>query len=366
MKGGVVVECLNRFNAKMARTGSSIRGDKIKASKMILDETFYDDASFQSGVYFWRLGLLERDDYEDEDEIGIRIYKRTFSNANGWTCKFQTLTDTPVQIGDVIYCSDKQEYFLCTESFDVDGIHYQGKLTLCNWILRWQDKKGAIFAYPAYVINATQYNSGEQATRQYTIGSSQHMIKLPYDLNTVCIRSPQRFMLDRNYEDPITYQVTQNDTTTYNIGGRGIVLVTVLETPFNKEVDRIDLGICDYKDLSDLATDNSDSSNSSTDEPETQTIKSVIKYKSKTIKVGGSAKTFTAQFIDDDGVELDITPKWQIVCDFVDKLIVTESGNKISIATKDDSCVDEDFRLILTDSEDNYESSLIVSVVSLL
>ena len=56
MKGGVVVECLNRFNAKMARTGSSIRGDKIKASKMILDETFYDDASFQSGVYFWRLG----------------------------------------------------------------------------------------------------------------------------------------------------------------------------------------------------------------------------------------------------------------------------------------------------------------------
>ena len=237
---------------------------------------------------------------------------------------------------------------------------------MCNWILRWQDKKGAIFAYPAYVINATQYNSGEQATRQYTIGSSQHMIKLPYDLNTVCIRSPQRFMLDRNYEDPITYQVTQNDTTTYNIGGRGIVLVTVLETPFNKEVDRIDLGICDYKDLSDLATDNSDSSNSSTDEPETQTIKSVIKYKSKTIKVGGSAKTFTAQFIDDDGVELDITPKWQIVCDFVDKLIVTESGNKISIATKDDSCVDEDFRLILTDSEDNYESSLIVSVVSLL
>ena len=80
MKGGVVVECLNRFNAKMARTGSSIRGDKIKASKMILDETFYDDASFQSGVYFWRLGLLERDDYENEDEIGIRIYKRTFSN----------------------------------------------------------------------------------------------------------------------------------------------------------------------------------------------------------------------------------------------------------------------------------------------
>ena len=82
--------------------------------------------------------------------------------------------------------------------------------------------------------------------------------------------------------------------------------------------------------------------------------------------MGGSAKTFTAQFIDDDGVELDITPKWQIVCDFVDKLIVTESGNKISIATKDDSCVDEDFRLVLTDSEDNYESSLIVSVVSLL
>ena len=48
MNGGVVVKCLDRFRAKMARTGSSIREDKIKSSKMILDETFYDDASFQA------------------------------------------------------------------------------------------------------------------------------------------------------------------------------------------------------------------------------------------------------------------------------------------------------------------------------
>ena len=134
------------------------------------------------------------------------------------------------------------------------------------------------------------------------------------------------------------------------------------------ESEELDLGDFDVPEASEdiPSEDASEEVSFDMDEPETQTIKSVIKYKSKTIKVGGSAKTFTAQFIDDDGVELDITPKWQIVCDFVDKLIVTESGNKISIATKDDSCVDEDFRLVLTDSEDNYESSLIVSVVSLL
>lgn len=358
------MECLNRFKDRMNLNGASIREDKIKSGRMILDETFYDDASFQLSAYLWRLGLLEQEDYENEDKIGIRIYKRQFSNANGWTAKFQTLKDTPVVVGDIIYCADKQEYFLCTESFDIDGIHYQGKLTLCNWILRWQDEKGAIFAYPAFVINATQYNSGEQSTRQYTIGSSQHMIKLPYDKNTVCIRSPQRFMLDKNYDNPITYAVTQNDTVSFNIGEKGIVAITVLETPINRETDNIELGICDYREKADLATDNSDTNDSN--ETESQSIKSVIKYKTKMIKSGGSARTFTAQFVDDTGTELEISPKWEIVCGFADKLIVDQKDNKISIAINDSNYIDEDFKLVLTDTNGNYESSLIITIGSLL
>lgn len=361
------MECLNKFKVKMVRTGSSIREDKIKASRMILDQTFYDDASFQSGVYFWRLGLLEKEDYEKENTIAIRIYARKFSNANGWTCKFQTLNDTPVEVGDIVYCSEKQEYFLCTEVFDIDGIHYQGKFTLCNWILRWQDKSGKILAYPCYVINATQYNSGEQSTRQYTIGSSQHMIKLPCDENTVCIRTPQRFMLDKNFDDPITYQVTQNDTTTYNICGKGIVLVTVLETPINRETDNIELGICDYRIVENDTDDTTDNSGDETPETGDNNItKSVIKYSTKVIKSGGNAKTFTASFIDEEDNEVEVTPKWSIVYEYADRLNTKIVGNSIKISVDDDSLVDDDFKLVLTDENGDYESSIIITIKSLL
>lgn len=360
------MECLNRFKAKMSRTGSSIRDDMVKSSKMILDQTFYDDASFLSGVYFWRLGLLDEVDYVNESEIHIRIYKRNFSNANGWTAKFQTLADTPVQVGDIIYYSVEQEYFLCTESFNIDGIHYQGKLTLCNWILKWQNQKGNILQYPAFVVNSTQYNSGEQSTRQYTIGSSQHLIKLPCDNNTKIIRSPQRFMLDKNHEDPITYIVTQNDTVTYAIGKKGIVAITVLETPINRDTDNIELGICDYKVINtDDITDNSDGNIN----PETENnnvIKSSIKYSTKVIKSGGNAKTFTARFVDENNNEIEILPKWEIVCDFVNKLNTKMIGNSIKISVDDDSLVDDDFKLILTDENGNYMSSLIITIKSLL
>ena len=35
---------------------------------------------------------------------------------------------------------EHNEYFICRELYDIHGIHYQGKMTLCNWILKWQKK----------------------------------------------------------------------------------------------------------------------------------------------------------------------------------------------------------------------------------
>ena len=362
------MKCLDRFNAKMKRTGSSIREDKIRSSKMILDETFDDDASFQKNnlVYFWRLGLLDNEDYKNEIAIAIRLYERRSSNANGITVKFQTLFDTPVIVGDIIYCSKSQEYFICTESFNIDDIHWQGKFTYCNWVLQWQNGKGDILKYPCFDMNSTQYNSGEQSNKQYTIGSSQHIIKLPCDDNTVAIRSPQRFMLDKNYSNPISYIVTQNDTVTCNYGTKGIVVVTLLEHPVNKEIDRIDLGICDYKELNDFAKDNSNDNENGSSGSE-NVIKSVIEYKSKIIKSGGNAQTFVARFYDNKNNEVaDVIPKWNIMCDFSDKLIVKEFDNKIMISMDDDNFVDDDFKLTLSDDNGNYQSSVIVTIKSLL
>ena len=353
------MQCLNRFNKRMSLSGGSLREEYIFNTRELLNETFADDPSFMSNIYFWRLGLKE---YSHEKPIGIRLYGRGFSAANGVTVKFQTLYNTPVIVGDIIYDIDKDEYLICTEAFDVDGIHHEGKFTLCNWILKWQKKDGTILEYPCYDMNSTQYNSGEQSNRNFSIGSSQHMITLPYDENTVELSTPQRFYLDKAKDNPTTFIVTQNDTTSYNYGKKGLVKVTVYEHPNNPETDRQDLGICDYIDV--------DSSNVVEDVCCCKASKAIIEYSTTVIKSGGDSQMFIGKFYDEKDNEVtDIIPHWEIICDFYDKLIVKELDNGLSIGIDDDDYIDEDFKIILSDGNNESNilpSTLLVKIESLL
>ena len=339
----------------MALSGSSIRNEVIKNSQELLKETFADDPSFTAGIYFWQPSTHS---YADPNELPIRLYGRSFSNANGVVVKFQTLIDNPIVVGDMLYDSNDDEYLLCTESFNVDGVHWKGKFSLCNWILKWQNKYGDILEYPCVDINSTQYNSGEQASAKMTIGSSQHMATLPYDENTIAIKSPQRFFLDRDTETPTSFIVTQNDNTSMFFGKKGLVKITMLECERNNDTDRPDLGICDYFEKDELKTNNAD---------EKKVIRSVISYKTTTIKSGGSKQKFVGTFVDENGEEIDgISTNWEIICDFADSLIVDEEGNSLTIGVDDDSLIDEEFKLTLSDESGNYKSSIIIQIGSLL
>lgn len=360
------MQCLNRFNKRMALSGGSLREEYIFNTKQLLDETFADDPSFTCGIYFWRLGLKE---YRNENEIGIRLYGRSFSAANGVTVKFQTLYDTPVVVGDIIYDTKQGEYLICTEAFDIDGIHYKGKFTLCNWILKWQKKDGTILEYPCHDMNATQYNSGEQSNRNFIIGSSQHIIILPCDENTVELSTPQRFYLDKATNNPTSFIVTQNDTTSYNYGKKGLVRITVYEYPNNSATDRPDLGICDYIDVAnqnttEIAPINNVGVNSD------KAVKAFIDYDTTVIKSGGDSQMFIGKFYDEKGNEVQgVVPHWTVICPFSNKLIVKEFDNGLSIGIDDDTYIDEEFKLILSDENNDNNttpSSLLIRIESLL
>ena len=350
------MQCLSRFNKRMSLSGGSLREESIFNTRELLKETFADDPSFTFGVYFWKLGLKE---YQRETPVGIRLYDRSFSAANGVTVKFQTLYENPVVVGDVIYDSNEDEYLICTEAFNVDNIHYKGKFTLCNWILKWQKKDGTILEYPCYDMNSTQYNSGEQSNAHFTIGSSQHMITLPSDENTIALNTPQRFYLDKNIDNPTSFIVTQNDTTSHNYGKKGLVKVTVYEYPNNAETDRPDLGICDYIDV-DVKEDVCCC----------KVSKAVIEHQTTIIKSGGDSQMFIGKFYDKNGNEVtDVAPHWTIICDFSSKLQVKEFDNCLSIGIDDDSYIDEEFKLICSDGNSESEilsDALIIKIESLL
>ena len=359
MKGGGCVQCLDKFNKRMRLNGGTLRNEYIRNTRELLNETFADDPSLTFNIYFWRLGLKE---YTCEKPIGIRLFGRSFSAANGVTVKFQTPYNTPVVVGDIIYDMDEDEYLICTEAFDINGIHYEGKLTLCNWILKWQKKDGIILEYPCYDMNSTQYNSGEQSNRNFVIGSSQHMLTLPCDENTVELSTPQRFYLDKAKDNPTTFIVTQNDTTSHNYGKKGLVKVTVYEHPNNPETDRPDLGICDYIE--------NNIGFSSEDICCCRASKAVIEYDTTVIKSGGDMQIFIGKFYDEKDNEVtDIAPHWTVVCDFSDKLIVEEVDNSLSIGIDDDDYIDEEFKIILSDGNDESDilsSTLLVKIESLL
>ena len=96
-------------------------------------------------------------------------------------------------------------------------------------------------------------------------------------------------------------------------------------------------------------------------------IKSVISYKTTTIKSGGSKQKFVGTFVDENGEEIDgISTNWEIRCDFADSLIVDEEGNSLTIGVDDDSLIDEEFKLTLSDESGNYKSSIIIQIGSLL
>lgn len=349
------MKSLDRFKLKMSLSGNSLRDENIRNSRMLLEEVFSDDASLRTGIYMWEQG---KEDYEDDEQIKIRIFKREFSAANGVRMKFQTLIDSPIITGDVLYDSNADEYLICTESFNIDDIHWQGKLTLCNWILKWQKKDGTILAYPCHDMNTTQYNSGEQSNKQFTIGSSQHMLTMPYDENTVVLKSPQRFFLDRDYDNPTTFIVTQNDSTSYNYGKKGLVKVTVTECAIDWDEDNLELGICDYLDEDDLNNDTGE---------DNLVSKSVISYDTTVIKSGGSPQTFKARFFDENGNEVEsVIPKWGFICPFQDALDVQYGDKSITIGIDDDRFIDEEFKLVLSDDRNQYPSSLVITVRSLL
>lgn len=353
------MQCLDRFNKRMSRSGGSLREEYIFNTRELLRETFADDPSFTDNIYFWRLGLKE---YRNESPIGIRLFGRSFSAANGVTVKFQTLYNTPVVVGDIIYDSNEDEYLICTEAFNIDNINFKGKFTLCNWMLKWQKKDGTILEYPCYDMNSTQYNSGEQYNRNFTIGSSQHMLTLPCDENTVELSNPQRFYLDKATINPTTFIVTQNDTTSYNYGKKGLIKLTVFEHPNNPTTDRPDLGICDYIDINANFVEE--------DICCCKASKAVIEYTTDVIKSGGDSQKFIGKFYDDKGNEVkNIVPYWMIVPDISNVLQVEESGNCLIIGIDDDSYIDEDFKIVLSDGNDESDilsDDLLIKIESLL
>ena len=317
---------------RIKQSGVSLYEEQIKDAQEILADGFIDDVSCAKHIFFWIAG----ENPQKGNHIYIKFYDRKYSSANGNMKSFLTHNNDKIEVGDYIYDEEENTYWICTESFHVDNIHYEGKFTQCNWYLRWQRPDGTILEYPCLDLNSTQYNSGESGNSTLKLGSAQHMEKVQANSDTISLASPQRFYVSR--DNSIPYIITQNDTTASNYG-KGICNITVTQDVRREDNDRPDLGICDYIDPSSPLPPTPPVPDETTD------LTAVISGDSE-LQIGFS-NTYTVTFTDKktgspvDSSIVDFT--WNIVSDFeVEK---TENNNEIDLYIEDEDLADEKIKL---------------------
>ena len=263
------------------------------------------------------------------ETIDLNINRQTKSEVSGYQKEFTSLITAPVQHGDTFYNEDEGLYWICTEVMCKSGLYYDGKLTRCNNILKWQDENKHIFEYPVFDINSTQYNSGEFGDKTMTLGSSQHLLTIVADENTIALNHGHRFFWDRNTVDPTVFKLTQNDTTAVNYD-RGIVKLTVTEDQYNPKTDSIENWLCDYFKVS---------------------IVTITYSGNPTIRVGGT-KTLN--------VDTTETVTWSVESDV--GATITPDGNSVKVKCPNDmSFVDKTITVKATVGSDIGECILTIT-----
>ena len=275
-----------------------------------------------------------------------RIFDRKFVDTVHHKITVETIHED-----DWIECGDYLEYdgmvWLCLNSYSFHKLYCRATFMSCDWQIYWMNDKGEI--KNQYVIdqNSTQYNSGEFGNSTMTLGTSQHMLKMQCNEETVMFDSPQRFAIDRNIKKPTCYKVTQNDTSSYNYG-KGLCCVTVSGTQFNPDKDKYitlpngkEVWICDYIPVS---TPPSTPLPPSFPSDETTILNANISGR-KELKVGFS-RTYTTTLSDKDGnaIEWDDTLYgWNVVSDFGIEQTVTK--NKIKLFVDNENFIGSSFLL---------------------
>ncbi len=276
-----------------------------------------------------------------------RIFDRKFVDTIHHKITVETILDK-----DWIECGDYLEYdnmiWLCLNSYSFHKLYCRATFMSCDWKIYWIDENGELKSQYVVDQNSTQYNSGETGNSTMTLGSAQHMLKMQCNKNTILLDSPMRFAIDKNIKKPTCYKVTQNDNSAYNYG-KGLCCVTVTETQFNSETDKLvtldngeNVWICNYVEHPlPPSPSNPD---------ETTDLTAVIS--GNTNLRNSYRRTYTVTFTNKNGDSIDwqeVNYHWNIVSDFDVKQTVND--NKITVSVNDANLIGGSFLVQVIVSE---------------
>lgn len=253
--------------------------------------------------------------------------------------------------GDIWDCYN--EKYLVIEIDPNNQILTEGKMEQCNYTLPFQLNSAEIYNEPCIVDDKTTMNTGEKDGKVITIPDTRKIVTVQHNEHTSKLKIGKRIFIDALVEDAKVYKITEIDRVTKMQNGKGLWVLKCDEEAVNSNKDRVDLLIADYI--------------SPTPNPTLSNCEVIYTGKPE-IKVGGSAKTFTAVFYDsEDNVITSVSPVWSIDNLYNNSVQIKEQiDDKIKIAINNgDGLIGNSFVLSLSDEDGVYNTSLELKMISL-
>ncbi len=325
---------LQLMKERIKQSGNTVREEMIRDGQNLLVEELEHDSSYSSTMYFWN-PVLECDDRPAK----LRVHSRKFSSLNGNYQNFLTTYDNPVKIGEYIHDTKDDTYWLIYNSFDVNGIHYEGKMIQCNYLLRWQLSEGNIVKRWANIVSASKYDVGENGNNTIVLSSNNYTVLIGYCEEGFELEG-KRVFIDMKPSNPTkVFKITRSDDVIYNASGLGYLLSFIADkTEFNPNKDNQKLRICDYINPSSPLPPSPSNPDETTD------LTAVI---TGNINLRNSyRRTYTVTFTDKNGNAVDwqeVDYHWNIVADFDVKQTVND--NKITVSVNDENLIGSSFLL---------------------
>lgn len=286
-------------------------------------------------------GQFDGEKFETEVPVnGIVQSETPDAYTQGWQRQLLTRISDNVQNYKYIRY-DNKIWVIMTIPSD-NRIYNKCVIHLCNYTLKWQDKRGMIYYYPASIQDATQYNTGIEGTKEIHNGYVQLMAWISLDKITAELERDIRMFIDTDKKTPTPYVITSKSTVAYSYGDdMRVIRITFTEDEYNPETDNIEEWLCDYIPPTDTSTLTSPISITYFGKPE--------------VRIGGQ-KTFKA----DSAVTYSI-----IIADVWKDKIKLSQTNEFSCVVKcqnDSDMVGASFKIIATDLNNN-KSQILIKVI---
>lgn len=325
---------LQLMKERVRHSGSTAREEMIIDGQNLLKEELEHDSSYSPTMYFWNpvLGC-------DDRPAKVRIYKRKYSSLNGNYQNFLTTYDNPIKIGEYLHDTKDDTYWLIYNSFNINDVHYEGKMIQCNYLLRWQLASGEIIERYSNIVSASKYDVGETGNSTLVLSSNNYTVLIGYCEEGFELEGKRVFIDMKPTKPTKVFKITRSDDVLYNSWNMGSLLSFIADkTEYNSNKDNQELRICDYIDQSSPLPPTPQPPNETTD------LRCVIS--GNTNLKNGYKRPYIVKFTDKNKNDInwrDVDFKWNIVGDL--GLVVNSYENKIDLLVDNEDLIGSSFLL---------------------